>query len=62
MYIRGIYDRNYNPKDVDTVASKLTHVLYSFADMKEDGEVFNTVSYLKYTPVDIVDTTNEKSL
>jgi hypothetical protein len=24
--------------------------------------VFNTVSYLKYTPVDIVDTTNEKSL
>ena len=36
---RGIYDRKYNVIDVAQQASKLTHVLYAFANLQEDGQV-----------------------
>lgn len=37
---RGIYDRKHNVVDLKQDAHKLTHVLYGFANLKEDGEVF----------------------
>ncbi|KAI8346747.1 chitinase [Blakeslea trispora] len=36
---RGIYDRKYNVVDVAKQADKLTHILYAFANLQEDGEV-----------------------
>ncbi|GAB5591410.1 Chitinase 4 [Umbelopsis nana] len=36
----GIYDRKHNVVDLKQDAHKLTHVLYGFANLKEDGEVF----------------------
>ncbi|ORX92047.1 chitinase [Basidiobolus meristosporus CBS 931.73] len=36
----GIYDRNYNVSDID--AQKITHILYAFANVNPDGEVFLT--------------------
>ncbi|KAK9767081.1 Chitinase 4 [Basidiobolus ranarum] len=36
----GIYARNYNVSDID--AQKLTHILYAFANVNPDGEVFLT--------------------
>ncbi|KAI8080494.1 chitinase [Thamnidium elegans] len=35
----GIYGRNYNVIDVAAQASKLTHILYAFANLQEDGQV-----------------------
>lgn len=35
----GIYDRKYNVIDVAAQASKLTHILYAFANLQEDGQV-----------------------
>lgn len=36
----GIYDRKHNVSDLKQDAHKLTHILYGFANLKEDGEVF----------------------
>ncbi|EAA28688.2 glycoside hydrolase family 18 protein [Neurospora crassa] len=36
----GIYGRNYQAADLP--ADKITHVLYSFANLKEDGTVFSS--------------------
>jgi chitinase len=41
---RGIYDRKHNVSDLKQDAHKLTHILYGFANLKEDGEVFLAVS------------------
>ncbi|KAI9308702.1 glycoside hydrolase superfamily, partial [Cunninghamella echinulata] len=35
----SIYDRNYNIVDVAINADKLTHILYAFANIQENGEV-----------------------
>lgn len=37
--LRGIYDRKYNVIDVAVQANKLTHILYAFANLQEDGQV-----------------------
>lgn len=36
---RGIYDRKYNVVDLEKKAEKLSHVLYAFANVQDDGEV-----------------------
>ncbi|KAF5001369.1 hypothetical protein FDECE_10973 [Fusarium decemcellulare] len=39
----GIYQRNFQPQDLQ--ASKISHVLYSFMNVKADGTVFTGDSY-----------------
>ncbi|KAK0729008.1 glycoside hydrolase superfamily [Apiosordaria backusii] len=39
----GIYGANFQPQDLP--ADKVTHVLYSFADIASDGEVISSDSY-----------------
>ncbi|OBR15416.1 Chitinase 1 [Colletotrichum higginsianum IMI 349063] len=40
VLLRGIYGANYQPADIP--ADKVTHLLYSFADIAADGEVFSS--------------------
>lgn len=44
MMTRGIYDRKYNVIDVAAQGNKLTHILYAFANLQEDGQVVLGVS------------------
>jgi chitinase len=37
---QDIYARNYKIDNLTASASKLTHVIYAFANIKSDGEVF----------------------
>ncbi|KAK0667373.1 family 18 putative glycoside hydrolase [Cercophora samala] len=39
----GIYGNNFQPQDLP--ADRITHVLYSFADIASDGEVFSSDTY-----------------
>lgn len=40
---RGIYARNYQPADIP--ANKITHLLYSFLNLRADGTVFSGDTY-----------------
>lgn len=40
---KGIYGRNYQPAQLP--ASQITHVLYSFANLRPDGEVYLSDTY-----------------
>jgi GH18 family chitinase len=40
---RGIYDRNYQPADLP--AGEITHLLYSFMNLRADGTVYSGDTY-----------------
>lgn len=48
---RGIYGRKFNVVDVAAQANKLTHILYAFANLQEDGQVVIGVSNAVITAV-----------
>ncbi|RTE68347.1 hypothetical protein BHE90_017276 [Fusarium euwallaceae] len=39
----GIYQRDYHPQDLPV--SRLTHILYAFMNIKEDGTVYTEDTY-----------------
>ncbi|KAJ4153320.1 hypothetical protein LMH87_009811 [Akanthomyces muscarius] len=43
---RGIYGRNFQPADLP--ASEITHVLYSFMNIRSDGTIFSGDTYADY--------------